>query len=141
MWSCFRFVCSAAYYGLSLNSSNLGGNDYVNFAISGAIEVPAYIFCQLTLDRVGRRPTLIASMLIGGAALLLSPAVQNHSGNAKHPCLVLLTPCQYNWTELQFKGVFQQPTCKMGCAYDVAISISTKLSQYSLAISHFDPNA
>ena len=32
-----RFTTSLVYYGLSLNTSTQGGNDYVNFLISGAI--------------------------------------------------------------------------------------------------------
>lgn len=74
-----RFVCSLVYYGLTLNASKLGGNDYVNFFISGAIEGFAYIFCHLSLDRCGRRPILIFSLLLGGIALLLTMTVPDES--------------------------------------------------------------
>ncbi|XP_076064263.1 organic cation transporter [Oratosquilla oratoria] len=63
-------VNSAVYYGLSLNTSNLGGNDYINFMISGAVELPAHVITILLLDRVGRRPPLCVSMILGGVALL-----------------------------------------------------------------------
>lgn len=46
-----RFVNSGVYYGLSLNTSNLGGNDYLNFLISGAVEIPAYAFLLFSLNR------------------------------------------------------------------------------------------
>ena len=65
------------YYGLSLNSSNLGGNDYINFFLSGAVEIPAYIFTYLVLDRLGRRYTLSGVMVAGGVCLLLVMAVPN----------------------------------------------------------------
>ena len=54
------------YYGLSLNTSNLGGNDYVNFFISGAVEVPAYAFLLISLNRLGRKMVLCGCMLAGG---------------------------------------------------------------------------
>ena len=38
---------SLVYYGLSLSSSSLAGDPYLNFFISGAVEVPAYIFVQV----------------------------------------------------------------------------------------------
>ncbi len=73
---CFcRFVNSLVYYGLSLSSSSLGGNDYINFLISGAVEIPAYLFCQLTMNRLGRRWTLSGTMILGGIALLLTMAI------------------------------------------------------------------
>ncbi len=70
-----RFVNSAVYYGLSLGSSNLGGNDYLNFLISGAVEFPAYFMAQMTLAYLGRRWPLTGCMVIGGGALLFTMAV------------------------------------------------------------------
>ncbi|GLG96483.1 GH14183 [Gryllus bimaculatus] len=70
-----RFVNNSTYYGLSWSTSDLGGNNYLNFLISGAVEIPAYIFLLLTLNRWGRKSILCGSMLAGGAALLLTIAV------------------------------------------------------------------
>ncbi|XP_047499824.1 organic cation transporter protein-like isoform X2 [Penaeus chinensis] len=64
------FVNSGVYYGLSLNTGNLGGNDYLNFTISGAVELPAHALTILLLDRVGRRIPLCAFLLLGGVSLL-----------------------------------------------------------------------
>ena len=74
---CNRFVNSLVYYGLSLNTSNLGGNPYINFCISGAVEIPAYIFCQVALHYLGRRWPLGGTMIVAGAALLLTLALPN----------------------------------------------------------------
>ncbi|KAL2740338.1 organic cation transporter protein [Vespula squamosa] len=63
-------VNSGTYYGLSWHASNLGGNDYVNFLISGLVEVPAYTFLIFTLNRWGRKIILCGCMLISGFALL-----------------------------------------------------------------------
>uniref|UniRef100_A0A1B6LD98 Major facilitator superfamily (MFS) profile domain-containing protein n=1 Tax=Graphocephala atropunctata TaxID=36148 RepID=A0A1B6LD98_9HEMI len=72
------FVNSMTYYGLSWNTSNLGGgNDYVNFLICGLVEVPAYTFLLMTLDRWGRKVILCGCMLASGTALLLTMFVPN----------------------------------------------------------------
>lgn len=72
------FVNSATYYGLSWNTSNLGGNDLVNFAISGGVEFPAYTFLLFTLNRWGRRSILCGCMLMAGLMLLLAVFVPTH---------------------------------------------------------------
>ncbi|XP_046592505.1 organic cation transporter protein isoform X1 [Neodiprion lecontei] len=66
------FVNSGTYYGLSWNTSNLGGNDYVNFLIGGLVEVPAYTFLLFTLNRWGRKIILCGCMLLAGTSLLLT---------------------------------------------------------------------
>jgi OCT family organic cation transporter-like MFS transporter 4/5 len=68
------FVNSGTYYGLSLGASNLGGNPYINFLISAAVEIPAYA-CNLVLlnnPKVGRRLALCGFMLIAGLALTIT---------------------------------------------------------------------
>lgn len=70
-----RFANSLTYYGLSWNTNNLGGNDYLNFVVSGAVEIPAYTFLIFTLNRWGRKIILCGCMLTAGAALLLTVAV------------------------------------------------------------------
>ncbi|XP_055375376.1 organic cation transporter protein-like [Condylostylus longicornis] len=69
------FVNSGTYYGLSWNTSNLGGNDLLNFVISGAVEFPAYIFLLCTLNRWGRRSILCGCMIFAGSMLLLTAVV------------------------------------------------------------------
>ncbi|XP_066583217.1 organic cation transporter protein isoform X2 [Prorops nasuta] len=63
-------VNSGTYYGLSWHASDLGGNDYINFLISGFVEVPAYTFLIFTLNRWGRKIILCGCMLISGISLL-----------------------------------------------------------------------
>ncbi|PNF24518.1 Organic cation transporter protein [Cryptotermes secundus] len=69
------FVNSGTYYGLSWNTSNLGGNDYINFLLAGAVEYPGYAFLLLTLNRWGRKAVLCGCMIVGGVALLLTSVV------------------------------------------------------------------
>ncbi|XP_018332150.1 organic cation transporter protein isoform X2 [Agrilus planipennis] len=71
------FANSMTYYGLSWNTKNLGGNDYLNFVISGAVEIPAYTFLLFTLNRWGRKYLLCGCMITAGIALILTMAVPN----------------------------------------------------------------
>ncbi|XP_070567620.1 organic cation transporter protein-like [Ptychodera flava] len=65
------FTNSFVYYGLSLNTSNLGGNDFLAAFISAAVEVPAYIMSLFILDSpLGRRWSLSLTLLVGGIACL-----------------------------------------------------------------------
>ncbi|KAL0161874.1 hypothetical protein M9458_041270, partial [Cirrhinus mrigala] len=52
------------YFGLSLNTTNLSGDPFLNCFLSAVTEVPAYIVCP-------RRPVLSAFLVIGGGFLLL----------------------------------------------------------------------
>ena len=62
------------YYGLSLSTSSLAGDPYINFALSGAVEVPAYILTHAMVKRSRRLP-LSGSMLCSGLALLATTIV------------------------------------------------------------------
>ncbi|KAI8489725.1 hypothetical protein Bbelb_326310 [Branchiostoma belcheri] len=73
---CFNwFVNSLVYYGLSLNTSNLGGDDYVNSFTSGAVELPAYVVTVILMERIGRQKTLSTAMVIGGVGCFCTVAV------------------------------------------------------------------
>ena len=65
------FVNSFAYYGLAMNMGELGGSDvYLNFTISGLLEIPAYTAAILLLLHFGRRVPYFTSMILCGASLL-----------------------------------------------------------------------
>nr|KAG5711087.1 hypothetical protein BaRGS_004731 [Batillaria attramentaria] len=59
-------VSSLAYYGLSWNVGTLGGSVYVNFLLSGVVELVAIGFCVYALDRVGRRVLNCGLMMLAG---------------------------------------------------------------------------
>ncbi|XP_033741747.1 organic cation transporter protein-like [Pecten maximus] len=65
-------VVVMGYYGLSLNTGNLGGDFYVNFIVSGLVEFPAYTLCIVLLDRVGRRLLHATCMISGGIACIIT---------------------------------------------------------------------
>ncbi|XP_054708316.1 organic cation transporter protein-like isoform X2 [Uloborus diversus] len=62
IWIVIAFV----YYGLSLNTNDLKGDIYWNFAFSGIMEFPAAAFCLFTMDQFGRKKPFIFSFLVGG---------------------------------------------------------------------------
>ncbi|XP_065745128.1 solute carrier family 22 member 16 [Phocoena phocoena] len=57
------FTGCFGFYTFSLNSVNLGGNEYLNLFLMGAVEIPAYIFVCFGMDHVGRRSILVFSLL------------------------------------------------------------------------------
>ncbi|KPP61316.1 solute carrier family 22 member 5-like [Scleropages formosus] len=63
------WTLSMGYFGLSLNTSHLHGDPYLNCFISAAIEVPAYILSWLSLQHLPRRLCSALSMLLGGGVL------------------------------------------------------------------------
>ncbi|XP_015907483.2 organic cation transporter protein-like [Parasteatoda tepidariorum] len=65
------FVNSIIYYGLSYNTNELAGNPFVNFAVSGAVEFPAYFCTMFVITSLGRRNPVAGAMIIGGIACLL----------------------------------------------------------------------
>uniref|UniRef100_A0A4W4HF03 Major facilitator superfamily (MFS) profile domain-containing protein n=1 Tax=Electrophorus electricus TaxID=8005 RepID=A0A4W4HF03_ELEEL len=66
-----RMAINIGYFGLSLNTSNLLGNPFLNCFLSAVTEVPAYIIATLLLKNCPRRPLLSAFLSIGGGFLLL----------------------------------------------------------------------
>lgn len=58
------FTGSLGYYVFALNSVNLGGNEYLNLFLTGAVEIPSYIVCCLGMDNLGRRNTLAPFLLL-----------------------------------------------------------------------------
>ncbi|XP_070569253.1 uncharacterized protein [Ptychodera flava] len=67
------FTASLVYYGLSLNTSNLGGSDYLNAFLSGAVEIPAYtLSLYIPQTILGRRWSMFVTEVIGGVACILT---------------------------------------------------------------------
>ncbi|XP_046553874.1 organic cation transporter protein-like [Haliotis rubra] len=66
-------VVSMVYYGLSLNSDNLGaGSLHLNFLLVGLVELPACALVLLLLNRLGRKILHCGSMLLGGVSCILT---------------------------------------------------------------------
>ncbi|XP_070568252.1 organic cation transporter protein-like [Ptychodera flava] len=73
---CFNwFVNTLVHTGISMNTSNLGGNDYISAAISAAVEIPAAVLTVFLVEspRLGRRRSIVVMMTFGGCACLVAP--------------------------------------------------------------------
>ncbi|KAF7694409.1 hypothetical protein HF521_008162 [Silurus meridionalis] len=69
------FIGSLGYYVFSLGSVNLGGNQYINLFVAGAVELPSYLIGCYAMDRVGRKMTCAPSLMLSGVACMLIIAV------------------------------------------------------------------
>jgi OCT family organic cation transporter-like MFS transporter 4/5 len=67
LWTCDTFV----YYGLSLFSTQLDGDRYVNYALSGFVEVPCYIVSPVLLHKLGRRAFVSLTHLVTSLCFLI----------------------------------------------------------------------
>ncbi|TKS83084.1 Solute carrier family 22 member 5 High-affinity sodium-dependent carnitine cotransporter [Collichthys lucidus] len=75
---CITLMClllwmaiNIGYFGLSLNTSNLSGNPFMNCFLSATTEVPAYVVSTWLLSKCPRRALLSSFLVIGGGVLLL----------------------------------------------------------------------
>ncbi|XP_068456354.1 organic cation/carnitine transporter 2-like [Clinocottus analis] len=81
---CITLMClvlwmaiNIGYFGLSLNTSNLSGDPFMNCFLSAACEVPAYIVSTWLLRRCPRKALLSSFLVIGGGVLLLIQFIPN----------------------------------------------------------------
>ncbi|KAK7107667.1 hypothetical protein V1264_015553 [Littorina saxatilis] len=92
-------VNSLTYYGLSWNVGTLGGSVYVNFLLSGVVELVSFVFCVLLLDRIGRRPLNCGLMMVAGVT-----------------CTATVFPVLYAGPDLQWLTVVLAMIGKLGIA-------------------------
>ncbi|XP_063404468.1 organic cation transporter protein-like [Mytilus trossulus] len=81
-------IVSMVFYGLAMNSGNIGGNLYLNFFMSSFAELIGFAGCLAALHKMGRRPVFAISVLISGAACLLTIFP------------VLYASTEYQWTAM-----------------------------------------
>lgn len=81
----FWFICvTFIYYGLSINSVTLAGNMYVNYGLTALVEIPGYIISIMTLDRFGRKHSIITAFFVCGVALITMPFVTNSEYSVRY---------------------------------------------------------
>ncbi|CDW53675.1 cuticle collagen 6 protein [Trichuris trichiura] len=79
-----------AYYGLSWYTSSLPGNTYVNYFISAAVELPAYILSAVMFECFGRRSALSSMYLLAGLCLLVAGLLRAGKLSINYPIIVLI---------------------------------------------------
>ncbi|XP_017791367.1 PREDICTED: organic cation transporter protein-like isoform X1 [Habropoda laboriosa] len=70
-------VCGMGLFGMSQYIGQVGGDIFVNFTVSGAIQIPGNFVAWWAMNRLGRRITLICSNSITGVAAFLLIVVPN----------------------------------------------------------------
>ncbi|XP_018565831.1 organic cation transporter protein isoform X2 [Anoplophora glabripennis] len=69
---CFNWtVCGLCFFGVSQFIGQLGGNIFVNVALSAVIQIPSTLFACWSTKAWGRKKTLIAGNVVSGVAMLL----------------------------------------------------------------------
>ncbi|XP_053611790.1 organic cation transporter protein-like isoform X2 [Plodia interpunctella] len=68
-------TCTLVYYGLSINSVSLAGNQYVNFMLVVLVEIPGNIVCLVVLDRFGRKKPLIITYVLSALLCISLSAI------------------------------------------------------------------
>ena len=65
-----RLLNALVYFGSTFNTSYLEGNLFMNFALSGAVEIPPHVLLPVISKYVGRVVILCVSSIATGMALL-----------------------------------------------------------------------
>ncbi|NWW79978.1 S22FL protein, partial [Climacteris rufus] len=86
------YVCSFVYYGLTLNAGELRGNLYLNVALSGLVEVPAFPLCMFFIEKSwsGRRKTMTCFLVFAGFACIFTMFLPTNAGFFLGPTLLAL---------------------------------------------------
>ncbi|KAK3925872.1 Organic cation transporter protein [Frankliniella fusca] len=69
------FVTGLVFFGFSEFQGQMGGDIFVNVAMSGLISVPGPVVCAALVRWLGRRPVVLGSLVTSSAATLLILAV------------------------------------------------------------------
>lgn len=73
------YACSLVYYGLTLGAGDSTGSRYVNVAMYGLVELPAYPLCIYFINKhwAGRRKSMSSFLCLAGSACLCTMFIPN----------------------------------------------------------------
>ncbi|XP_018418176.1 PREDICTED: solute carrier family 22 member 15-like [Nanorana parkeri] len=86
------YVCSLVYYGLTLNAGDLKGNLYLNVALSGLVEVPAFPLCLFFIEKSwsGRGKSTAGFLIFAGIACIFSMFLPDNNSLGLNPAIPAL---------------------------------------------------
>nr|XP_026694719.1 solute carrier family 22 member 4-like isoform X3 [Ciona intestinalis] len=96
-------VTTLGFYTLGLNSSNLGGNIYLNCVYGALVDITSYVTTALILSKKGRKSATSITIGIGGIMCLITPMLRRgETMNLSIPfyvtgCLSLLSAFMTIW--------------------------------------------
>ncbi|XP_070561760.1 organic cation transporter protein-like [Ptychodera flava] len=67
------FAMTMCYFGLSIFSTSLAGDPYVNFFLSGVVEVPSILVCAYIINRWGRTRPIAIFNIVSGVSCFICP--------------------------------------------------------------------
>ncbi|KAG8281664.1 hypothetical protein J6590_054554 [Homalodisca vitripennis] len=89
---CFNWMaCGLCFLGLAHYVSTVNGNIFINVAIGGMFVIPGMIITLFTLDRVGRRATLVGGNLLASVSCFLIIVFHEAPGKSDLPRVVLVS--------------------------------------------------
>ncbi|XP_038143404.1 solute carrier family 22 member 15 isoform X1 [Cyprinodon tularosa] len=76
------YACSLVYYGLTLGAGDTSGSRFVNVAMYGLVELPAYPLCIYFINQswAGRRKSMATFLCLAGCACLCSTLIPENTG-------------------------------------------------------------
>ncbi|KAI4539101.1 hypothetical protein MG293_010493 [Ovis ammon polii] len=86
------FTSAVVYQGLVMRLGIIGGNLYIDFFISGVVELPGALLILLTIERFGRRLPFAASNVVAGVACLVTAFLPEGTLASICGALVMLLP-------------------------------------------------
>ncbi|XP_040218083.1 solute carrier family 22 member 15-like isoform X2 [Rana temporaria] len=86
------YVCSLVYYGLTLNAGDLKGNLYLNVALSGLVEVPAFPLCLFFIEKSwsGRGKSTAGFLMFAGLACIFTMFLPENNSLFLNPAILAL---------------------------------------------------
>ena len=99
------FANSFVYYGLTLNSGNIGGSYRLNFLINGCLEIPAYALSMWVIQKGGRKWPYVSLMIAGGVILASTTMVPKGQYWMNWPILALAMAGKFCLTGTRMEGL------------------------------------
>ena len=132
-------VCSALYYVLLLDQSELSDDRYLGFVATAAVQIPGYIYVILTLDKpiFGRKRSICIFLMLSGVCLIAHPFLESRS-NSKILFSIFgrfCANCSFTILNLFTAELYPTVVRSIGMGFSTVISrIGTILAPYILLL-------
>ena len=129
-------VCSALYYVLLLDQSELSDDPYLGFLVTASVQLPGYVYVICTLERpvFGRKRSMCAFLILSGLCLCLHPLIKNDGGKVTLSVFGrFCANCSYTILNLFSAEQFPTVLRGVGVGFTLVISrVGTILAPYIL---------